>query len=788
MLFTGSITDVSADGAVFSATFKNIDPERVTELGFVWGTSDNLTVDSPYKYNCIFEKGKEYYSFRNTNSLQPGAVYYVQSYIRYGSSVYYGKAVSFYSMGSQPPKIVSMTPSSAWFGDTVRIKLDEAIPVAAPLSVYFNEQPSKIVGSKDSSLLVIVPELSTNNSYFKDGNTTVLLYRFTLQAKLYNDFTINPPVIDSSTPTEIPAYNLLTITGKGFLPKSTEVFIGGIKCKTNSIEHRKIICRVPASFEDIEDSLKLLINGKYISNGKIKILAPRINKHYPDSTFSYENLSFTGKNLANEELSIKIGDQNATILYRSDDSIVVEAVGRLCGNRTSVDMQIENLTKKHTDNLPLLKPANFEIKQNYQKYYNGNITVKGNYFPEAGPYVYVNNIPYSWYYMQFNKNAKSELNIYIRESFAFPDGYLSLKVNFCDSTEIKLDSVYHIPAPEIKEYDSVVYNYSVNFISCENVNPFAETNKIFIDNALLRTQVATEGTKLLYFPYANISEGKHTLRISTNEQLSNQVDIRLVNRWKNESPYPKTFSEPTKGFMLGDDIYVNSKVGNDPYYFCSYNIKSKIWQRKAKLPTSVHAFVCDSTYAYLFQSNFLYRYTPQSDKWELISSLDTSITGGSYNVNSFYYSGKLYFFTYAWTHAFFKYDLSTGEWSKISASIKPGLQSLHSAITLVDDKVYILNYGNYVVLDLITEQYSSKIALPQYSVFDDYLSLNGFEYNGEIYYYDYDKWRKYNPENGMLYNEIFGPRVENGNYVFRKGSKAYLLKTDGLMEFDLTLQ
>jgi hypothetical protein len=788
VLFTGEITDVSKDGAVFSASFKNIDSDRLTDFGFVWGTNENLTIDSPYKYSLSLEPNKEFYSYRNTTSLLPETVYFVMSFVKYERTVFYGKAISFLSLGARPPEILSITPASAYFGDTVKINIGEAIPVTAPIKVFFNKEEVKITGIKDSSILVIVPDFKESDSYFIDGKTSVLFNRFSISSNQYNGFTIKTAEIYSFEPESVQTFNLLTITGKGFLPNSTEVIIAGEKCKISEIDNRKIICRAPISFEDIEDSLTINIHGKISKTGKIKILAPLIKKHFPDSIFSNGNLSFTGRNLANEQLSIKIDNKTANILYRSDDEITVEVVGRLCGIGASVEMQIEDSIKKYIDKLPILQPSGFEIKPGYDGNYQRNVSIKGNYLPETLPSVYLNNSYYSYAYFSYNKKDKSELKLYNLEEFPMPNGFISLKASFCDSTIIYLDSVYSIPAPKIDKYDPVINNFSVNKIYGKNFNQIAQTNLIYIDDIVFPQQTAQNDSTLLFFPFDKLSEGEHTMHVTTNEQPSNKVTINFQKLWEKASANQDYFGSVPKGFILGDFLYTCNNDDGNYLNFYSYNLKSKIWESKANKPSPLGAFVTDNLYGYLYCANRLFRYTPQTNSWELLSENSFGQLSSDYwKVNSVYYAGKLFFFTGCEANEIYIYDIKANSWSNLGFELDYNFWPAKSTITVVDDKVYLLDGENYMTFDFITEKYSLVKKLPGH-VYNNFSFQNGFNYNGDIYTYQGDHFLKFTPGNNMESSKIYGPSAGAGNCILRQGNMAYLVISDGVWEFDLSKQ
>lgn len=794
LIFTGEVTEISKDGAVFSATFKNLDTELITDFGFVWSTQEDITIDNPYKHSFTLPVNQEYYSYRNTNSLQANAVYYVRTFVEYDNVVYYGKTVSFNSLGSKAPKILNIIPSKACFGDTVKINIGEVLLDTAIYKVFFNQDETKIISKSDSSLLIIIPYISNSNSYFTTGEMDVMISRYTIPSEKFKGLSIKPPQINTFYPANILSFNLLTIEGKGFHPNATSVFFGNEQCSLESIVNDKIICRVPDLLENAEDSIAIKLAGFVVKPGKIKILAPQIEKHFPDSIFSYEKLSLTGKNLDNDQLRININNQNATIQYRSPDSLVVIVMGNLCGSGFPVDMQISNKIKNYKSNLPFKQPANFVITPEYNAYYDGTFTIEADYLPATDPVLKLNNQYYDYNLFYSQIKAKSYFLFRIPGNIITDNGWINISADFCNSTKIKIDSVFHIPAPQIEEPASVLFNYTYYWLPGNFFHYDDYVNEIYIDGEMsqLTTAINYPPRLLLRVP-DNLTEGIHSLQVKVNGQTSNLVSFTHKHRWEKISNTPEKYALYPICFNIGNMVYIGGGMLTDtPFNFYSFNLTTFEWKTRANLPCPpcpVGAMATDGLNGYVFNQEWklLYKYDPVFDEWTLLSTLPfESQYTGNWSPNAIIYSNRFYTFSNCTNAENYYYDFEKDEWNLTGTTYSEDCYT--KSIAYLNNKVYIFNGNRYHVYDLINKQYTKTGGLP-YPMEGGAQSHTGFEYMGKLYLYEGDKWRIFTPDD-MTYSQIPGPFGDyiKGNTIFRIGDNAYLITKDAVWKFDLTLQ
>ena len=788
LIFTGEVTGISTEGALFTATFKNIDSKRITDFGIIWSESANPTSDSSFKYSFPLPAEHETYSYLNTSSLKPETKYFVRAFVEYDYLVYYGKTLLFFSKGSAAPNIADIKPSEAVFGDTVEIKIGEPIINNIPVSIYFNEDKAIIAGIRDSSYLVIVPDFRPSNSYFKNNSLKIKINRYGRNSKDYTEFKLLPPECHSFYPNPIHSYELLTITGKGFSMNLVEVTISNKDCKIISKSFNQITCKVPPAFDNIEDSIFIYTAGRIIKPGIIKILAPSIESYSPDSVFSEEKISFYGENLDNTQISILIGDQAAKILYRSDDSIVAEVPGRLCGKKFSAKMQMGNDLKEFEKNLIFKQPANIEVEQIKDPFYGEDvIRISANFLPDKLPVVYLNNSGENYNYFTYNK-VKSSITFRIPVDLCRTNGWINFRAEFCNSTKLKIDSVFKLPAPHLEVPVSEAYNFSYFQIKGENFNTFYNSFiDIYIDDINYQRLGAGVGLPDYFFRLENShSDGIHLLKVQTNCQFSNTVPLTITNRWKKISDTPEQMDLNPVVFNIGNYIYMGGGSLSDSNRFYSFNLTTGEWVRKAELPyISDVAFATDGTSGYLFSHNDLYRYDPINDTWTIVSSIpfETDKPTG-WTPSAFIYSNHFYSFSNAISTINYFYDFDSGKWDSIPPV--PVEAYYVKSVLYNNDKAYIFNGPDYIIYDLITREYIKKGSY-QIPMTGGYQSSVGFEYKGMAYFYEREQWVKLELSN-MKYSGISGPPSNNGNQILRIGDKAYMISLNAIWEFDLTMQ
>ena len=786
ILYTGDIKEVDENGTVFSGVFKNIDPDLTKEFGFIWSTGEAPTNLNSLKRTFPLPPVKEIYTYRNHSSLIRDTTYYMRIFVSYPQKIYYGRTVSFYSFGSKPPELTGINPAVACFGDTIQITGKYLGLDTKNMELFFNEDPARILQADDEAIVTIVPLFSQNNSYFETGKISIKLNRYQHSSLLKDEFTLSPPEINSYTPSEGLSYTNLSIEGKGFHPDFTKIFIGDYICDITNINNRYINALLPPLFNDYQGVLAIEVANKRQEAGIITVFGPSINEIHPKEIFSYEQLTFSGQNLLNENLEIKIGGKKALKISSANDSMVVEVPGEICDKKLAIEMKFGNSSYLHNEKISFKQPENIVISREENNLFDGRIIIRGDYMPEIQPYgadgidISLNDMNAIYFY-NFNQDARSHLTVNIPKDVTPVKEWLNLDVQFCESTGLEIDSAFHIPAPEILNVDSKIYSLENYVITGRYFNATDVQNIIILGDYEYGPEKATNTTTMfLQGLPVDFEADVYPLKIITNGQESNSVNVEVVHRWNKITDLPEIIGSNPVAFYSDKVFYLGGGENDATNIFYSYDLDTREWNKKSNLPRYTGTCSNNSEYGYFF-NDYLNRYNFVSDSWETLS--------GYKNIDhpqaSFIYDNKFFVLSIGIKSNHYYYDLIQNEWVTFEGYTGFVSGTCYMQAVLENDKVYIFHDNDIYILNLANLTFEeSGASNPSKSA---YKSQTGFEYNGELYLYGRTRWDIYNSQS-FKYRQIKGPEYGNQERVFCDGNTAYFIAYNSIWKFDLTMQ
>jgi len=121
VLYTHPVTEITPEGAKFSAEIEYGPNLDVTDYGFVWSEGKDPLNTQPYRISLGEHPASGIYLSEIHSSLKEDTIYHVRSFAKTPDKTYYGKEVSFRSLGSSAPGLTSFHPDTAFWGDTVTI-------------------------------------------------------------------------------------------------------------------------------------------------------------------------------------------------------------------------------------------------------------------------------------------------------------------------------------------------------------------------------------------------------------------------------------------------------------------------------------------------------------------------------------------------------------------------------------------------------------------------------------------------------------------------------------------
>lgn len=206
---TGSVVDVSADGATFTGLVNNVGGANAS-VGFVWGLNSGPLLSSAISYETSqFSRGT--LEIRVTYDLIPGQLYYVRAFGHSGNNVVYGAEHVFTSQGSQQPVITNVSPTASQREGSFEILGKNFSPLATNNLVYLDQYPLTVLEASSTRLLVMIPG-TFRLSGLLDLSVTVAEMKVVYSQK----FLVAGPAITSFSPLTGYPGDTVRITGSGF--------------------------------------------------------------------------------------------------------------------------------------------------------------------------------------------------------------------------------------------------------------------------------------------------------------------------------------------------------------------------------------------------------------------------------------------------------------------------------------------------------------------------------------------------------------------------------------------
>ena len=156
------VTNITEEGAVFSAEIYEPGSVEITEHGFVWALS-RPDVDQDNRVYLGANPGTGKYSSEITTTFQEGITYKITAFLKAGEYTVYGNTVEFKSLGSLGPEITGFSPERVIYGDTVTITGRNFSWVKSFNSVLFDDIQGQICDPVADTLIRVVVPFSTQN-------------------------------------------------------------------------------------------------------------------------------------------------------------------------------------------------------------------------------------------------------------------------------------------------------------------------------------------------------------------------------------------------------------------------------------------------------------------------------------------------------------------------------------------------------------------------------------------------------------------------------------------------
>lgn len=354
LIYTGEVTDITNDGAVFSAKIVDLGKLEVIEYGFVWDSITNPTIENSEKYIINTPPKIGVFNQHISTTLQAGEKYYVRTYIRNSKYITYGKAVVFTSLGSLAPQILNFTPKTGSLKDTLTIVGHNFSYITSNNQVQIGEFQATVIKANQDSLMIKVPEklnlLSSPISVSIQGNKAVAT----------DSFNLIPPVISDFIEKTGTFGSLVTIVGNNFLfsPTTLKVYFDSFNAKITDIQNQRITVVVPDSLDKRQSNIKVIMNNLTATSiDKFQLAALSIDDFTPKVATTGNIITLTGNNFSpiRGNNIVRIGGLKAAIGKASIDKLIVKVPLQDTGYPSrDVSISVEVIGETHDFNGTLL--------------------------------------------------------------------------------------------------------------------------------------------------------------------------------------------------------------------------------------------------------------------------------------------------------------------------------------------------------------------------------------------------------------------------------------------------
>lgn len=352
------VLNISAMGATFQANIKHLGNSPITNHGFIWGTSETITINTSDKIEFGPALAPGVFEAEIKSGLGEG-VYFVKAFVKTVDQLIYGQLVTFTSKGSSAPIIESFSPTQGSWGDTILVT-GKYFSYGKETNIgYLGTVKLETILATDTLLKFSIPP-STN-----EKSVNLYVETFGKKTASSNSFTYLSPTITSVSSLEAAYSDTLTISFNYYNPNHTTVLFDFHLAEIISMEQNSIDVKVPNSLNTTTPIIKVSSGGFSDEMMGFKLKKPELLATQPQTiTAPNQEYTITGKNLNPEKRfnQIKIYHSFGTyevleseILEASSNKIKILLNETIFGNLSetsigeiSMDIQINGFTTNKT--------------------------------------------------------------------------------------------------------------------------------------------------------------------------------------------------------------------------------------------------------------------------------------------------------------------------------------------------------------------------------------------------------------------------------------------------------
>jgi len=718
LIQTGEVTDIDSTGAVFHGKIINLGEEEIIDYGFVWNKTNEPKIENSYikSLGKIITDGL--YNTEINSAFIEGTKYYVRAYIKNKSSVVYGREVSFISLGSKAPSIISYTPNPATWGDTIKIIGENFSNKNEENKIKFSNFSSNPIRSSDIEIITTVP--------YELNNTPVDLSISVLEnITIANEkFCLIKPEIHEFTPLSGTYQTTVEILGKYFHPSHTEVYFNSIKANIISISFSSISVEVPSGLPPGEVDLSVIAaTQEVISDIKFNSLSPDITGFIPTSGTFGDEITIQGNNFSTEisENTVKFGEIEATVTQANENLLKALVPNFLSIEKSKISVTINEQTDISDDDFTLLSPVIESFSPKTGTFGDEIIIVGQNFNPLPNN----NIVKFGNTIANVTESSNNEIKALVPNDFYSTTGKTNIIVEIGETFDISEDEfelLLHI-------IDEIVPNYGCRgdtiTIDGLNFNPVPDNNKVFFGGTEVSVLSSSHSALSVLVPegFEHNTNLQIKVKISNRDVIAEQTFI-ICEPWNQIATFPGDGRQVPVRFALNGKGYIG--VGGDKYDLWEYDPSTNVWTYKISCPVSGtgNSSFATTTKGYFVKGENLWQYDPVLNTWSSKANFPGEAEWGQFGFavgNKGYVGTGVYyedngggFGEYISTNELWEYDELNDSWTQ-KANF-PGIPTHSGSAFTIENSGYFV-FGEYTAnpilweYNTITDEWSYKMNL-----------------------------------------------------------------------------
>lgn len=663
VIHTGEVTGITPEGARFHGRIIMHSDVKIHDHGFVWGKTKNPEIGKTFTIS-EGEPTSSDFSLDVHTTLEENQTYYVRAFAQNESYTWYGREVSFVSLGSKAPVILEVTPLAGTWGDTLTLKgryfsfdEDENNVFLGPLC--------ELTYSSDSLLKFIVPfALDTVQAYVRlsiVGN----------EVQYEEPFILNPPVIHDFDPQEGSFQTKVTVLGENFHENYTTVFLDDEEVDQFEVSDTLITFLVPTGMQAGNKELRVdVLTQSTVADNEFLYRSPVITSMHPAEATWRDTISITGTDLVldGHQTYVVFGIHNAEIINEDPEMLQVLVPDDLNDKYSWVKITTNEQTDTHNEYFTLLPPEVHHFIPE-EAWFGQLIDIHGEYFH---PVRERNQVRFGGISANISSSTRNLLRVQVPMGL---DQINSTITVISGQQETSSEESFHLKEHEVDGLN-ILYGSRMDQVRISGQGFTNNTDVLTVRVGETESMIQSAGINHIWFrPRFGSPHGLNPVIV---EVLGRAVEspemFFLYEPFERTSDIPYGGASPPVHFNINDRIYLGGGKGPQGYGskdFWEYDPYNDIWTQRADLPE--YARRDDLSFAlnghgYLLVDKQLFRYDTDADNWTEMSPFPGFAAWGKsgFVLNGFAYvgcgQGRNENNMLQATNEFWRYDPQTDSW------------------------------------------------------------------------------------------------------------------------------